>query len=432
MNSLLHGFRSLRNRNYRLFWFGQLVSLAGTWMQDLALSWLVLSLTKSPVALGLTIAIRFLPSLFFSLHGGVLADRLRKRPAIIYCEAGQLVIALALAILTSTELITVGIIYGLAFVRGMIDAVEGPTRQAFVPEMVGTEDLSNAIALNSTQFNAARIIGPAIGAVVISAVGFAACFYLNAASFLAVIIALLAMRVSELHLVPRPPREPVFTQLRAGLRYARSTPHVVVILIIMGALGAFGYNFTTLTPLVTKYILDAGATTLALLTTSMGIGAVVAGLFVAYRGRPTQRLLLISASFFVVMLAAVGLSQWIPVTAALMFAMGVAGVLFMTTANTRLQLAVPGHMRGRVMGIYALLFVGTTPIGAYIMGQLAEVGGVATKETTMRMVLIMAALCAVGVVAGIVYIRRSGTVDFVTAGGGSNGGLGAEDPEKPR
>jgi MFS family permease len=423
MSNLVYALRSLRNRNYRLFWFGQFVSLAGTWMQDLALSWLVLSLTKSPVALGLLIAIRFLPSLFFSLYGGVLADRLRKRGAILYCEVGQLVVALTLAVLTNTGLIAVGIIYGLAAVRGMIDAVEGPTRQAFVPEMVGTEDLSNAIALNSIQFNAARIIGPAIGGGVLAAVGFAACFYLNAASFLALIIALLAMRVSELHLVPRLPREPALGQLTAGLSYARSSPHVVLILIVMGTLGAFGYNFTTLTPLVTKYVLDAGANTLALLTTCMGIGAVVAGLFVAYRGRPTQRLLLVSAGIFVVMLAAVGLSQSIPVSAVLMFGMGFVGVLFMTTANTRLQLAVPGNMRGRVMGIYALLFVGTTPIGAYAMGQLAEVMGVPA------MVLVMAALCAAGLVAGIVYIRRAGTLDFVKAGVDPNDG---PELEKPR
>jgi MFS family permease len=412
VGTLFHAFRSLRNRNYRLFWSGQLVSLAGTWMQDVALSWLVLTLTNSPVALGLTMAIRFLPALFFSLYGGVLADRLRKRRAMIVCETLQLLVALALAVLTSTGAITVGIIYGLAAVRGMIDAVEGPTRQTFVPEMVGTEDLSNAIALNSLQFNASRIVGPAIGAAVISAFGIATCFYLNAASFLAVIIALLAMRVRELNLVPLLPRAPVMRQLGAGLRYARSTPDVVVILIVMGAIGAFGYNFTTLTPLVTKYVLDAGATTLALLTTSMGIGAVVAGLFVAYRGRPTLRLLLASASFFVVMLAAVGLSQWTPVTMVLMFALGVVGVLFMTTANTRLQLAVPGDMRGRVMGIYSLLFVGTTPIGAYVMGQLATAVGVTV------MVLIMAALCGIGVIWGVVYIWRAGGPDFVTAEGG--------------
>jgi MFS family permease len=410
MAGFLHAFRSLRNRNYRLFWSGQLVSLAGTWMQDVALSWLVLSITDSPVALGLTMTIRFLPSLLFSLYGGVLADRLRKRHAMIYCETAQLAVALVLAVLTSTDLITVGIIYVLAAIRGMIDAIEGPTRQAFVPEMVGTGDLSNAIALNSMVFNAARIVGPAIGAAVISAAGLAACFYLNAVTFLAVIVALLAMRVGELHLVPRLPREPAFGQLRAGLRYARATPDVVVIMIVMGAIGAFGYNFTTLTPLVTKYVLGADATTLALLTTSMGIGAVVAGLVVAYRGRPTQRLLLVSAAFFVALLAAMGLSPWIPVTAVVMFALGVMGVLFMTTANTRLQLAVPGDMRGRVMGIYSLLFVGTTPIGAYVMGQLAEVMGVTA------MVLIMAALCGIGVVAGTIYIRRSGVADFVKVG----------------
>jgi MFS family permease len=352
-------------------------------------------------------AIRFLPSLLFSLYGGVLADRARKRRAMIYCEAGQLVVALLLAVFISTDVITVGIIYGLAAVRGMIDAVEGPMRQTFVPEMVGTEDLLNAIALNSTQFNAARIVGPAIGALVLKAVGFAACFYLNAASFLAVIIALLAIRHRELHLVPRLPREPILGQLKEGLRYARSTPDVVVILIVMGAIGAFGYNFVTLTPLITKYVLLAGEGTLGLLTTSMGVGAVVAGLYVAYRGRPTRRLLLVSASIFVVMLGATGVSPWMLLTIALMFALGVVGTLFMTTANTRLQLAVPGHMRGRVMGIYALLFVGTTPIGAYVMGQLAESTGVPV------MVLTMAALCAVGVVWGVLYIRGTGMKDFI-------------------
>jgi predicted MFS family arabinose efflux permease len=352
-------------------------------------------------------AIRFLPSLVFSLYGGVLADRMRKRPTMVYCEAAQLVVALILAVFTSTDLISVALIYGLAGVRGMIDAVEGPMRQTFVPEMVGTEDLLNAIALNSTQFNAARIVGPAIGAIVLKAFGFATCFYLNAASFLAVIIALLAIRHGELHLVPRLPRERILSQLQEGLRYARNTPDVVVILIVMGAIGAFGSHFTTLAPLLAKYVLKAGTGTLGLLTTSMGVGAVVAGLFVAYRGRPTQRLLLVSATLFVVMLAATGVSPWTPLTTALMFAMGIVGTLFMTTANTRLQLAVPGHMRGRVMGIYALLFVGTTPIGAYVMGQLAEATGVPV------MVLIMAALCAVGVVWGILYVRGAGIVDFV-------------------
>ncbi len=286
MSGLVEAFRSFRTRNYRLFWFGQLVSLAGTWMQDLAISWLVYSLSGSELALGLTMAIRFGPALLFSLYGGVLADRLRKRPTMIYCEALQLVIALTLAILMSADLITVTIIWVLAGIRGVGEAVQGPVRQAFVPEMVGTEDLTNAIALNSTQFNAARVIGPAVGAIIVKAVGYAACFYINAASFVAVIGALLAMRVSELHLVPRLPREPVLEQVREGLRYARSQPDVVAILIVVGFIGAFGYNFMTLTPMITKQILGRGVGTLGWLTTTMAIGSVLAGIFMAYRGRP--------------------------------------------------------------------------------------------------------------------------------------------------
>lgn len=400
--SVTHGFRSLGGRNYRLFWFGQLVSLAGTWMQDVALSWLVLSLTQSPVALGWTMTIRFLPALLFSLYGGVLADRLPKRQTIIVAQCVQLLVALTLAVLTSTELITVAFIYALAGTRGLIDAVEGPTRQAFIPEMVGTGDLSNAVALNSTQFNAARIAGPAVGALVISTLGLAACFFLNAASFLAVIVALFAMRPSELHPVSRAPLDKSLRQIRDGLRYARSTPDVVVILIVMGAIGTFGYNFQTLLPLVTKYLLDSGASSLALLTSSMGAGSVVAGLIVAYRGRPTQRLLLGAAACFAVLLFLVGLSGWRSLTMGLMFLVGVFGVLFMITANTRLQTLVPGHMRGRVMGIYVLLFIGTTPIGSILIGQLAEHLGVRTT------VLTMAGLCAVGVIAGILYAHRQG------------------------
>jgi MFS family permease len=353
-------------------------------MQDLAISWLVYSLSDSPVALGLTMAIRFGPALLFSLYGGVLADRLRKRRTMIYCEALQLVIALTLAILMSADLITVTIIWVLAGVRGVGEAVQGPVRQAFVPEMVGTEDLTNAIALNSTQFNAARVIGPAVGAIIVKAAGYAACFYINAASFIAVIGALLAMRVSELHLV--------------------------AILIVVGFIGAFGYNFMTLTPLITKEILHGDVGTLGWLTTTMAIGSVLAGVFMAYRGRPTRRLLLVPSGLFVIMLAALSVSRWVTLTTVLMFGLGITGILFMTTANTRLQLAVPGRIRGRVMGIYAVLFVGTTPVGAYVMGALAEAINVPV------MVLIMAGLCAVGVLWAGLYLRGAGTADSIVTG----------------
>lgn len=370
-------------------------------MQDVALSWLVLTLTDSPVALGLTMTIRFLPTLFLSLYGGVLADRLPKRQTILLAEATQLLLALILGVLTSTGLVTVAVIYALAGLRGLVDAVESPTRQAFVPEMVGTEDVANAVALNSTQFNAARTAGPAVGAAVISTLGIAACFYLNAASYVAAIAALLVMHPRELRLTTHAPRGSTLGQLREGLRYARSTPEVVVIMIVMGFIGAFGYNFQTLLPLVTKYLLGAGASTLALMTTTMGAGSVVAGLIAAYRGKPGQRLLLSAASGFAVLMLGLGLSNWRYASAALMFVIGVTGVLFMTTANTRLQLLVPGHMRGRVMGIYALLFLGTTPIGSFLIGQLAE--HVSVRAT----VLSMAALCTIGVSAALAYARRS-------------------------
>ena len=401
LGTLTSGFRSLSNRNFRLFWFGQFVSLAGTWMQDVALSWLVLSLTESPVALGLTMTIRFLPALVFSLYGGVLADRLPKRKTIIITQCIQLTVALTLAVLTSTNLITVGLIYTLAGIRGLSDAVESPTRQAFVPEMVGKGQVSNAIALNSTQFNAARIVGPAVGAAVISAFSIAVCFYINAASFLAVIVALIAMRAADLRPAPRAADEKALRKLVEGFRYARSTPNVVLILIILAALGTFGYNFQVVLPLVAKYLVKSGVSGLAVLMASMGIGAVIGGLINAYRGKPSNALLFGSALCFSVLQLGLGFSTSQVISTGLMFFIGLCGVLFMTTANTRLQLLVPDHMRGRVMGMYILLFLGTTPIGSLVIGQLAESIGI--QET----VIVMAGICLVGVGAGFAYARRA-------------------------
>lgn len=408
--SLSHGFRALSNRNYRLFWFGQLVSVAGTWMQDTALALLVLGLTQSPLALGLTTTFRFLPSMAFSLFGGVLADRLPKRPTLIATQSFQLAVALALAILTSANVVTVGVIYALAALRGMLEAVDMPTRQAFVVEMVGAEHLSNAVALNSMQFNAARIVGPAVAAAVIAAVGIAPCFYLNAASFLAVIAAYALMKQSRLRPAAPPSRERMLAQVGRGVSYALATPDVLVVLMVMAAIGTFGFNFQTMLPLLATYVLHTGANGLSLLFASMGIGSIVAGLLVAYRGKATVPLLLGSAAVFTSLLFALGLSHWEPVTTALVFLMGISGVLFMTTANTRLQLVVPGHMRGRVMGMYALLFAGTTPIGSALFGFLVERFGVPTT------VMEMAGVCALGVAAGLWYARRSCRASLEPAG----------------
>ncbi|MCX8032487.1 MAG: MFS transporter [Thermoleophilia bacterium] len=392
-------FSSLRNRNYRLFWFGQLVSLAGSWMQDVALSWLVLELTNSPKALGLTMTIRFLPALFLSVYGGILGDRLPKRTTLVVLLGIQLVIAVCFGLLGSLGTLTVTLIYILTAIRGVAESIEGPVRQSFVPEMVGPQDLPNAVALNSTLFNAARIVGPAIGAGVIAAFGVEVCFYLNAASFLAVIGALLAMDRRKLFPVAKPPRQGIHAQMREGFRYVRATSDIVVIFIVVGVIGAFGYNFQTILPLVTKYVLRAGASTLALLTTTMGAGSVVAGLAAAYWGRPSMRRLVGAACGFFGLLVVVAMSRWIGLTLVVLFALGVVGVLFMTSANTKLQLTVPDNMRGRVMGMYMLLFIGTGPIGSYVIGFLAEHLGV--RPT----VLIMAGLCALGVAGSVLYMR---------------------------
>ena len=236
------------------------------------------------------------------------------------------------------------------------------------------------------------------------------CFYLNALSFLAVIGAYLFMRDKDLFPAPRAPREGALRQVGEGLRYAAGTPDVLVILMIMAAMGTFGYNFQTMMPLVNQYVLHGGATGLSLLLALMGLGSVVAGLFVAYRGRPSERLLLVSAAGFTILLFLLGLSRWQGVTAAIAFLLGITGILFMTTANTRLQLIVPGHMRGRVMGMYALLFVGTTPIGSLLVGTLAEKNGVPV------MVLEMAGLCAIGLIAAAWFVARKRNSSPAAAG----------------
>jgi MFS family permease len=412
--ALGQAFHSLKIRNYRLFWFGQLISLTGTWMQDTALSWLVLTLTDAataPVALGTTMAVRFLPILLFALPSGVLADRLRKRRLLIATQSTQMVVALALGLLTSTGTITIYIIYVLAAIRGLLDALDGPARQSFVQEMVGTDDLPNAVALNATLFNSCRMFGPVVAAVIIKFVGMATCFYINTVSFVAVVVGLMLMRRSELHLLPRAPREKIWTQLREGLRYARRTPWVLIIFLVMFFLGAFGYNFQTTIPLIAKIQLEGTATTLALLLAFSGAGSVLAGLVAAYRSKPSRNLLLGSAVCFVVLLELVGVSPWLWLTMVLMLVVGFTGVICMTSANTMLQMGVPGNLRGRVMGIYMLLFVGTTPIGSYLSGQLAANLGGGGPIGVREMIMVTAGLSGLGVLTALLYSMRARGTD---------------------
>ena len=393
-------FRSLQNRNYRLYWCGQVVSLSGTWMQRIAQAWLVLQLTHSPLALGTVTTIQFTPILLFSLFGGVLADRVPKWRFLLFTQSIMATQALILAILISTGQIQLVHIYILAAILGVASALDGPARQAFVIELVGREDLPNAVALNSTIFNTSRILGPGIGGLLIAWVGVAGCFYLNALSFFGVIGGLLLMDPRRFF-AARPARDGrVLRQIGAGLRYAVATPDTALPLLLMGILGTFGYNFTVLLPLIGDGVLHSGAIGFGVLTASMGVGSLLAALGVAYRGRATRRTLLIGAAGFSALLFAVGLSRWWALTLPLLIALGVFSITFSATASTRLQLVAPGDMRGRIMSIYQLLFAGTTPLGSLIIGVLAEHWGV------QRATMLVATACGLGVLLALAYLRR--------------------------
>jgi len=413
-------FRALHNPNYRLFWFGQLVSLIGTWMQSTALAWLVLKIYNSPLALGTMATIQFTPVLIFVLFGGVIADRLPKQRLLIATQSTMLVQALVLAVLTSAHLINLPLIYLLAAVQGSANALDNPARQALVAELVGPEDLPNAVALNSTLFNTSRLIGPALGGVAIATIGIADCFYLNAASFLAVIGSLLLMKPERFFSLARPPRGKMLKQVGEGLRYALTTPDIALIVLLMAVLGTFGYNFTVFLPLIAKYTLHMNAVGYGVLTSSVGVGSLAAALALAYSGAATRRTLLTGSAGFSVLLLGVALSRWWQATVPLLVALGTFSIVFTTTANSRLQLITPPQLRGRVMSIYTLLFLGSTPIGSLVVGTLAD------RQGVQPAVAEMAGLCLLGVVAGLFYLRR--TRGRLLAGGGS-GRSGAQPSE---
>ncbi len=397
---LRQAFRALQNPNYRLFWCGQIVSMVGTWMQRIAQAWLVLRLTDSPLALGIVTTCQTVPVLAFVLFGGVLADRVPKRRVLVISQAVMLAQAAIIAILAAGGWIRLWELYLLAAVLGTATAIDNPTRQAFVKEMVGPEDVPNAVALNSIVMNTARLVGPALGGVTIAAVGVAGCFALNACSFLAVIAGLLLMRPERFYEAVRAPRGRVLTQIGEGLAYVARTPNVALVMLLMGVIGTFGYNFTVLLPLIARYVLDAGSVGFGALTSAMATGSLIAAFSIAYSGRVTERTLFIGAAGFSALLFALALvTHWVPMIAVLV-ALGLFSIAFTTTANSRLQILTPPHLRGRVMSLYTMLFLGTTPIGSIVLGTLAEHFGVRAATGAV------AVICAVGTVAGFLYIRR--------------------------
>lgn len=392
-------FDALAVYNYRVYWLGQLVSLSGTWMQTVAQGWLVLQLTNSPQALGTVTMLQFVPIMILTLFGGVLADRLPKRRVLVITQSVAALQASALALLVYTDMVQLWHIYVLALVLGIVNAVDNPTRQAFVVELVGRDRLPNAVALNSTLFNAARITGPALGGLAISTLGLSGAFAINAASFCATLAGLAMMRPRQFQAPPRAEQGRVIPQLLEGLRYAFGTREVLPIMLLMGCLGVFGYNFTVVLPLLAKYVLAAGPTGLGMLTAAMGLGSVVSALGVAYAGRARETALFAGAVVFGLSLLLVGMSGSYPVTLALLFVLGIASVAFSSTASTRLQLLAPSELRGRVMSLYFLLFAGTTPIGGLLVGVLASQVGVRTT------VMLMAAACLLGTSLTALYAR---------------------------
>lgn len=400
--SLRRSFVALGTRNYRLFFIGQLISQSGSWMQRTAQAWLVLDLTGSPLALGTVTALQFVPVLLLSIFGGVLADRMRKRDLLLITQSLQMVQALVLGLLVVTGTVQLWHVYVLTALLGVITAADQPARRALASELVGREALGSAVALDSTLFNSARVVGPALGGLAIVAIGVGGCFLLNGVSYLAVLAALALMRPAEFHLPVSGARGSLAGQVGEGLGYVRRTPEVAFLLLLVAILGTFGYNFQVVLALLARYSLDAGALGFGGLNSALGLGSVVGSLLVASQSRPTRRRVVLAGGVFSLLLLLLALSPWYQLTVALLFAQGLSGVAFSTGANTSVQLRAPDALRGRVMSLYGLLFVGTTPLGAALTGLVAERWNVHVALGVNSL------LCILGLALGLGYLRFSG------------------------
>ncbi len=401
-----HGLRrassSLRQRNFRLFWFGQMVSLIGTAMQGIGQVWLVLELTHSPLQLGLVGALQSLGVLLFSLFGGVLADRWPKRRILLFTQSASMAQAFCLWALIASGTIQLWQLYLLALALGMTNSLYLPARQAFIVELVGREDLPNAVALNSSLTNLTRIVGPALGGIIIAASGVRLLFLLNALSYLAVIAALALINRRELHAQPRAEagvRANLWQSLREGFAYVWTTPTVCLLIAIVGLVLLFGSNFSVLLPLFATDVLHRGPTGFGFLSAALSVGALLAALWLAWGNRlPTIRSVLTGALVFAVVEASFAISRSYPLSLALIAGVGFVETSFTTQAITMLQSIVPDHLRGRVMSVCVLFFDGSVPLGYLLVGWLSDRSGAPTA------LLICAALSLM--VAGVGWLWR--------------------------
>jgi MFS family permease len=366
-------FSSLRVPNYRRYFGGQVVSISGNWMQIVAEMWLIVQLTGSGAAVGITAGLQFLPVLLFGAWGGVLADRFDKRTLLTITQLCMALPALALWGLTAGGAIEAWMVFALVLARGSVTAIDNPARQAFVSEMVGPERIVNAVALNSVIVHSARIAGPAAAGALIALLGVAACFAVNAATFLVMIAAL---RLMDPALLQRPERTPrARGQLRAALAYVRRTPALRIPLTMMVVAGIVSFNFQVLLPLLAAQTWHGTAATYATLTAAMGVGSVLGALAAGARGRVTPGLLVGSAALFGVAELLAAAAPSLTLQALALVPLGAASVTFAAGVNSSLQLAAAPSLRGRVMSLYAIVFLGSTAIGAPLVGWLAELAG---------------------------------------------------------
>ncbi len=363
-------FLSLNIRNYRLYFTGQAISLCGTWMQIVGQSWLVLKITGSGTALGLVIALQFLPILFLGPWGGVIADRFSKRKLLYITQSASGILALILGVLVATNTVQLWMIDVLALCLGLVNTIDGPTRQTFVIEMVDKEKLPNAVSLNSTEINLARVIGPTIAGVLIATVGIASCFIINGISYIAVLVALSMMRVNELNVAPIAPH--IKGQLREGFRYVLSSPVLKNSLLMMGIIGTFSFEFIVILPLFAQFTFHGDASTYAALNAAMGVGAAAGGLLTARRRKTAPHMLARAALLFGIAMLIVSIAPTLTLALLAMVLVGVFSINFLSLGNVILQLESDPNMRGRVMALWGVAFMGSTPIGGPIIGWIGE------------------------------------------------------------
>jgi MFS family permease len=391
--ALGRSFASLSIPNFRRYFTGQLVSLSGNWMQTIAEIWLILSLTGSGLAVGFTTALQFLPMLIFGAWGGLIADRVPKRRLLLLTQGLHMIAPLTMLALALEGALVPALVFGLVFLRGCVNAVDYPTRQAFVMEMVGSDRVVNAVSLNSVLVHSARVIGPALAGVLIATIGVEPCFALNAASFAFMIWVLAGMDTEKLRPSEIAEREP--GAVREGLRYVRREPELWIPLGLMAIVGTLGYNFQSVLPLLARFTFDGGPSTYAVLVAAMGLGAIIGALINGARGSVTPMLLIGAAFVFGLLSLLAAGAPTLTLEILALAPLGAATVTLAASINSSLQLASEPTMRGRVMALYSIVFLGSTPIGGPLSGWLSE-------AVDPRAALVMGGVAAI---AGALFAR---------------------------